>query len=178
MNEVVQALPDRLNHSENELNQSARTLVTLLKEHGLTVTTAESCTGGLVSAAITSVPGASAVLDGAIVTYSPAVKGRFLEIDPSILYEVGVVSEECAKAMAEGAAKLFAADASIAVTGNAGPSAGDPAAPVGTVYIAVTLCGVATVRRLSLSGDRDAVREAAAKAAIQLLCEQIEKNVG
>ena len=112
------------------MNEIAQELVNLLRANGLTVTTAESCTGGLVSAAITSIPGASSVLDGAIVSYSPAVKGRFLEIDPSILYDVGVVSEECAREMAKGAAKLFAADTAIAITGNAGPNAGDPAAPV------------------------------------------------
>ena len=160
------------------MKQSAQELVSLLLERGLHVTTAESCTGGLVSAAITSVPGASAVLDGAIVTYSPAVKGRFLEIDPAILYEVGVVSEECAKAMAEGAAKLFAADCSIAVTGNAGPSAGDPAAPVGTVYIAASVFGQTTVRRLFIQRDRDAVREAAAQEAIRLLSRKIVEIVG
>lgn len=178
MNEVVQSSPDRLGSSENTLNQSAQTLVTLLKQHGLTVTTAESCTGGLVSAAITSVPGASAVLDGAIVTYSPAVKGRFLEIDSTILYEVGVVSEECAAAMAKGAAALFAADAAIAITGNAGPDAGDPAVPVGRVYIAAYLLGTVSVRALDLSGDRQQVRTAAAGEAIQLLCSRLQETFG
>ncbi|MBQ8381664.1 MAG: nicotinamide-nucleotide amidohydrolase family protein [Clostridia bacterium] len=160
------------------MRTAAARLVALLTRYGLTVTTAESCTGGLVSAAITTVPGASSVLDGAIVTYSPAVKGRFLEIDPAILYEVGVVSAECAKAMAEGAAKLFAADSAVALTGYAGPGGGDEENPVGTVYIAATLFGETAVRRLTLSGDRDAVREGAAQAAINLLCEQIEEKMG
>lgn len=160
------------------MKQSAQELVALLLERGLHVTTAESCTGGLVSAAITSVPGASAVLDGAIVTYSPAVKGRFLEIDPSILYEVGVVSEKCAKAMAQGAAKLFAADCSIALTGYAGPGGGDEDNPTGTVYIAVSVFGQTTVRRLFIEGDRDEVREGAAKEAIRLLSHKIREIVG
>ncbi|MBQ8288319.1 MAG: CinA family protein [Clostridia bacterium] len=160
------------------MKTTAARLVELLTRYGLTVTTAESCTGGLVSAAITAIPGASSVLDGAIVTYSPAVKGRFLDIDPSILYEVGVISAECAKAMAEGAAKLFAADCAIALTGYAGPGGGDEDDPVGTVYIAATLFGETIVRRMTLSGDRDAVREGAAKAALNLLREQIEEKVG
>ena len=157
------------------MKNAAQELVKLLSERGLTVTTAESCTGGQVSAAITSIPGASSVLDGAIVTYSPGVKGRFLNINPSILYEVGVVSAECAEAMAKGAAALFAADAAIALTGYAGPGGGDPENPTGTVYIAVALFGQTTVRRLSLEGDRNEVRAAAAKEAICLLCEKIRE---
>lgn len=160
------------------MNPAAVKLVALLTKYNLTVTTAESCTGGLVSAAITAVPGASSVLDGAIVTYSPAVKGRFLEIEPAILYEVGVVSAECAKAMAEGAARLFSADCAIALTGYAGPGGGDEHEPVGTVYCGVTLFGETTVRRFSLSGDRDEVRRAAARASIELLCRLIEEKVG
>ncbi len=155
------------------MNTIAQKLVELLLSGNLTVTTAESCTGGLVSAAITSVPGSSAVLDGAIVTYASSVKGRFLEIDPSILYEKGVVSPECAKAMAEGAARLFHADTAIAVTGYAGPGGGDEENPVGTVFIAATVFGNTTVCRLSLDGDRDSVRRAAAKEALTLLYEQI-----
>ena len=135
-------------------------------------------TGFLLSAAITAIPGASSVLDGAIVSYSPAVKGRFLEIDPAILYEVGVVSEECARAMAKGAAKLFSADTCIAVTGNAGPSAGDPNVPVGTVFVAVYLFGETVAEKLTLSGDRETVRIAAAKAAIGLLYRCLQETFG
>ena len=160
------------------MKESAKELVKLLSERGMTVTTAESCTGGLVSAAITAIPGSSAVLDGALVSYATAVKGRFLNVDPQILYEIGVVSPECAEAMAKGAAALFSADAAIAVTGNAGPSAGDPNAPVGRVYIAAYLLGRVTVRELNLPGDREQVRACAAKEAISLLCEQIREIVG
>ena len=148
---------------------TAQKLVNLLMQYQLTVTTAESCTAGLVSSAIASVSGASAVLDGAIVTYATAVKARFLEIDPSILYEKGVVSPECVVAMAEGAAKLFHADTAIAVTGYAGPGGGDAENPVGTVYIAATAFGNTVYRRLSLEGDRDAIRTAAAQEALALL---------
>lgn len=160
------------------MTRIAAQLVQQLLDKHLTVTTAESCTGGLASAAITAVPGASQVLDGAIVTYSPGVKGRFLDIDPSILYEKGVVSPECAGAMAEGAAKLFHADSAIAITGYAGPGGGDPENPVGTVYIAATLFGNTAVRRLSLDGDRDTVRNAAAGAALTLLSQQIREILG
>ena len=155
------------------MNPIAQKLVELLLTNGLTVTTAESCTGGLVSAAITSVPGSSGVLDGAIVTYAPSVKGRLLDIDPTILYEKGVVSPECAKAMAEGAARLFHADTAIALTGYAGPGGGDVEYPVGTVFIAATVFGNTTVCRLTLDGDRDTVRQSAANEAMTLLYQQI-----
>ena len=155
------------------MNPIAQKLVNLLNEYHLTVTTAESCTGGLVSAAITSIPGSSAVLDGAIVTYAPSVKGRFLDIDPVILYEKGVVSPECAKAMAEGAAKLFCSDTAIATTGYAGPGGGDVDNPVGTVYIAAFAFGTTTVCRLLLDGDRDSIRKQAVDEALELLYRQI-----
>ena len=132
----------------------------------------------MVSSAIASVSGASAVLEGAIVTYATSVKGRFLDIDPAILYEIGVVSPECAKAMAEGAAKLFQADTAIAVTGYAGPGGGDEHNPVGTVYIAATVFGNTTVRRLNLTGSRDEIRAAAAEESLSLMCEQISKTIG
>ena len=160
------------------MKTNAQKLVELLLCHQLTVTTAESCTAGMISAAIASVPGASAVLDGAIVTYSAPVKGRFLEIDPFILYEKGVVSSECVVAMAEGAAKLFHADTAIAVTGYAGPGGGDPDNPVGTVYIAATAFGSTVYRRLSLEGDREQVRNAAAQEALALLYSHILQIFG
>ena len=160
------------------MKQAAKELVKLLSQRGMTVTTAESCTGGLISAAITSVPGSSAVLDGALVSYASAVKGRFLNVPPETLYDIGVVSAECAEAMAKGAAALFSADCAISVTGNAGPSAGDPAAPVGRVYIAAYLLGMVSVRQLNLSGNREQVRECAAKEALTLLCEKIREIVG
>jgi PncC family amidohydrolase len=160
------------------MRNAATELVKLLAERGLTVTTAESCTGGLVSAAITAVPGASSVLDGAIVTYAASVKGRFLNIDPTILYEIGVVSAECAKAMAKGAAELFAADCSIALTGYAGPGGGDVENPTGTVYIAVNVLGTITVLKYYRDGTRDEVREGAATAALRLLGEKIREIMG
>lgn len=156
----------------------AQKLVNLLAQHQLTVTTAESCTAGMVSSAIASVSGASSVMDGAIVTYATAVKGRFLDIDPSILYEKGVVSPECVVAMAEGSAKLFHADTAIAVTGYAGPGGGDPDNPVGTVYIAASVLGNTVWRRLSLDGDRDIVRSSAAKEALALLYAHILEIFG
>lgn len=158
------------------MKDSAAHLVSLLRERNYTVTTAESCTGGLVSAALTAISGASAVLEGTIVTYSPAVKAKFLSIDPVLLEREGVVSAFCAKSMAEGAAKLFSADCAIALTGYAGPGGGDAQNPVGTVYIAATLHQNTVVCRLSLAGDREEIRAAAAKEAIELLCRQLESN--
>ena len=160
------------------MRNTAIELVELLTQRGLTVTTAESCTGGLVSAAITAVPGASSVLDGAIVTYATSVKGRFLNIDPAILYEIGVVSAECAQAMAKGATELFAADCAIALTGYAGPGGGDEENPTGTVFIAVNVLGNITVLKYFHNGNRDEVREGAATAALRLICDRIKEIVG
>ncbi len=159
------------------LSDRAARLIALLKEYSLTVTAAESCTGGLVAAALTSVPGASAVLGGTAVVYSPEIKSRLLGIPDCVVYEIGVVSPECAAAMAEGAARLFAADLALAVTGFAGPTA-DPGHPdpVGTVYMAVTLAPAGApprtlVHRTVFPGDRTAVRESAAAAVIDLALE-------
>ncbi len=171
---------------------TAAQLIKQLTERHLTVTTAESCTGGLVSGLITAQPGASAVLEGALVAYSPRIKQSLLGIAPEIIERAGVVSSECALAMAEGARRLFSADCALALTGYAGPGGGDAENPVGTVWIAAiapnstsseiadaALSEVGTnltprplthaVRRICIDGDRQTVRLKAAEAALSLL---------
>ncbi|MBI4979745.1 MAG: CinA family protein [Spirochaetes bacterium] len=116
---------------------TAAILIKKLKAHSLTIATAESCTGGLIAAAITSVSGASDVFHEGYITYANDVKIRLLGVPADIIRSYGAVSEQCARAMAEGARKRSGADIAIAVTGIAGPAGGTKMKPVGTVFIGI-----------------------------------------
>ena len=144
-------------------------LVARLKELGMTVSCAESCTGGLIASMIVDVPGASAVFPGGAVTYAERVKTELLGVPAALIEEMGVVSEEVAAAMAEGACRRFSTDAAVSVTGLAGPSGGTKEVPVGRVYIGVSVKGKTRVFREDFPGGRDEVRRAAAKTAIARL---------
>jgi nicotinamide-nucleotide amidase len=136
---------------------------------------AESCTGGLVGAALTAIPGSSAWIDRGFITYSNQAKIDLLGVDVLLIEQFGVVSEEVARAMAEGALSRSITTASIAITGIAGPSGGSPEKPVGLVHIAAAHRDRETWHeRLTLSGDRDQIRHAAALAAMDLLARRIE----
>jgi competence/damage-inducible protein CinA-like protein len=140
------------------------------RARGLTLATAESCTGGLVAARLTSVPGASDVFLGAVVSYADEVKVGELGVPEALLREHGAVSPEVAAAMAEGARARLGADVAVAVTGIAGPGGATPEKPVGLVYLAVA--GPGGARRaadLDLPGDRTTVRVRAAVAALHLV---------
>ena len=142
-------------------------ILRMLEERGWTLGTAESATGGLVAGRITSVPGASRVFRGSIVSYATEVKKSLLAVPGDLVAEHGVVSEPVAVAMANGARERLAADVIVAVTGSAGP---DPQErPVGTVVISVVTPESSTVRTLNLPGDRERVRTFASTAALQLL---------
>lgn len=141
----------------------------LLLAKGLTVATAESCTGGLVAAALTSLAGSSAYMRGGAVTYTDEVKAKVLHVPREVLARVGAVSEETAAAMVRGALALYEADCAVATTGFAGPGGGTKTEPVGTVYIAAGNAAGVTVRRFSFAGSREDVRQAATQEAIQLL---------
>jgi nicotinamide-nucleotide amidase len=141
----------------------------LARERELTLATAESCTGGLVAARLTSVAGSSDVFVGGIVSYSNEVKASELGVPEAVLAEHGAVSAEAAAAMAAGARERLGADVAVAVTGVAGPGGGTPEKPVGLVFLhAESPDGVAT-RRLDLPGNRQAVRSRATVAALHLL---------
>jgi nicotinamide-nucleotide amidase len=141
----------------------------LARERELTLATAESCTGGLVAARLTSVAGSSDVFVGGIVSYSNEVKASELGVPEAVLAEHGAVSAEAAAAMAAGARERLGADVAVAVTGVAGPGGGTPQKPVGLVFLhAESPDGVAT-RRLDLPGNRQAVRSRATVAALHLL---------
>ncbi len=114
-------------------------VVRLCNDKGILLTTAESCTGGLVSAALTEIPGASGCLAVSFVTYSDYMKTRLLGVDSDVLKDKGAVSEGVAREMAAGALKAASADVSVAITGIAGPEGGSPEKPVGTVHFATAL---------------------------------------
>jgi nicotinamide-nucleotide amidase len=139
----------------------------MLEERGWTLGTAESATGGLVAGRITSVPGASRIFRGSIVSYATEVKESVLEVPPDLIAEHGVVSEPVAVAMAEGARSRLSADVVVAVTGSAGPNPQER--PVGTVVVSVVTPEASQVRTLTLPGDRERVRTFASTAALQLL---------
>ncbi len=120
----------------------ATEVVTALLRQGAVIATAESCTGGLIAALITEIPGSSAVFDRGFVTYSNAAKIAMLDVPAAVIDQDGAVSQACALAMAEGALVHSLATIAVAVTGIAGPGGGSPAKPVGLVHSAVAMRGV------------------------------------
>jgi nicotinamide-nucleotide amidase len=137
-------------------------VLALARSRGRTIATAESCTGGLVGARLTSVPGASDVYVGGIVAYSNEVKEAQLDVPSEVLRRYGAVSAEAAEAMAAGARRVLLADIGASVTGVAGPGGGTPEKPVGLVFLHVAAADDAEAVRLELPGDRDRIRGRAA----------------
>lgn len=152
-----------------EAERAAATLVALLEAQGMTCATAESCTGGGVGAAITSVPGSSAVYPGGVVSYSNGVKERVLGVPAAVLSAHGAVSAECAEKMALGAKELFRADLAVSVTGIAGPGGATPGKPVGLVWFGIASASGARTEKAVFAGDRAAVRAQAVIHAIGML---------
>ena len=145
----------------------AARLLDRLRDEGRTLATAESLTGGLVGASLTAVPGSSDVYLGGVVSYAVSIKTAVLSVPEALIEDYGVVSEECAVAMAEGARALTGADLAVATTGVAGPGAQD-GVPGGTVGVAVASGADHAATRRTLAGDRDDVRRGAAGAALEL----------
>lgn len=146
----------------------------LLQARGLTVSFAESCTGGMVSAALTDFAGASDVFNGSVVAYDNAVKNRILEVPAEIIEQDGAVSEKCAIAMATGCRNIMKTDFAIAVTGIAGPDGGSPDKPVGLIWLAAAGPDGIKTRRLQIMGNRARVRKVATLNALDLLRRQIQ----
>ncbi len=147
----------------------------LLKEKGVTLVTAESCTGGMIANSIVERSGVSSVFAGSAVTYSNALKEKLLGVPSEVLEKYGAVSEECACAMAKGAASRLGADAAVATTGIAGPDGGTPEKPVGLVYVAACVKGEVMVRKLNLRGGRLMIRQRATAQALILLNTMLEQ---
>ena len=146
------------------------TVVRTLKEKGLTVSTAESCTGGMIAERITAVSGSSEVFGYGFVTYWKQAKAKLVGVDPDIIARYNVVSAPVAAQMALGAAKASGSDIAVSVTGVAGPTGGDAVRPVGTVYLGAARGGTVYVKKLFVSRpDRALVRARAAQAALELV---------
>ena len=143
-------------------------LVTRLRENGWKITTAESCTGGLIGAAIVNVPGASDVFEQGFITYSDEAKARLLGVNAATLAANGAVSRETAGEMALGAARSAKAEVALASTGIAGPGGGTPEKPVGLVYVACYVCGKVTVRCCHFQGSREQIRSSTVQCALEL----------
>ena len=154
------------------LLSQAEALLESYRRAGLTIATAESCTGGLVAGCLTEIAGSSDVFERGFVTYSNAAKAEVLGVPAALIAERGAVSAEVAEAMARGALERSTADAAVALTGVAGPGGGTAEKPVGLVHIgAVRRGGAARLRREIFDGDRSAVRARSVAIALELLGE-------
>lgn len=147
-----------------------------LKEKGLRLALAESCTGGLLGHKITSLAGSSAYFNGGIIAYKNSVKTELLGVPGDIIRDFGAVSAECAELMAKGAREKLSSDIGLAITGIAGPGGGTENKPVGTVFIAISGFGEDITKALSLSGDRSEIKEQAAMAALKLLIKVLRSE--
>lgn len=161
------ALPGRIFSEDGR--ELPRVVADLLRERSLTLALAESCTGGLLAARLTEVPGVSAVLERAVVTYANQAKVEALGVAPTLLDAHGAVSEEVAAAMAEGVMKAARSDVAVAITGIAGPDGGTPEKPVGLVYVAIRGAAGTRVRRNHFPGGRELVRLQATQVALEML---------
>ena len=146
-------------------------LADLMLENGFLMTTAESCTGGMIAAACTDLAGSSAWFERGFVTYSNAAKTDMLGVDAALVTQHGAVSEPVARAMAFGAICHSQAQVSVAVTGVAGPTGGSAAKPVGTVWFGFMVDGTLTSEAMRFAGDRAAVRHASVQYALKRLIE-------
>jgi nicotinamide-nucleotide amidase len=171
LEELARGLRERLSgrvYSEDG-RQLPEVVAALLRARGLRLALAESCTGGLLAARLSEVPGASHFLERGYVTYSNDSKRDLLEVDRETLEGAGAVSEPVARAMAEGVRRKARADVGVGITGIAGPGGGTAAKPVGLVFIAVDGAAGSRVRRAHFPGDRERVRFQATQAALEML---------
>ena len=145
------------------------------REHGLHVVTAESCTGGLIAGALTAIPGSSDVVDRGFIVYTNSAKTDLLNVPNALIRKYGAVSEEVARAMAEGALARSAAEMSVSCTGIAGPSGGTAEKPVGLVHFAAARQNETTLSEECRFGNigRDAVRMRSVEAALKLLLQLV-----
>ncbi|MDP8916672.1 MAG: CinA family protein [Pseudomonadota bacterium] len=158
----------------------AQAVLAAARSRGWTLATAESCTGGLLGAALTEVPGSSDVYERGFITYANQAKQEMLGVVPQLIAAHGAVSSQTAAAMAEGALRASPADLAVSVTGIAGPGGGSPTKPVGLVWLATATRGQTARPVERLYGDlgRSGVREAAVRTALELLLEQLQTGSG
>jgi len=148
----------------------AKRIIDLLRDTNKTIVTAESCTGGLIAAALTDVPGSSAAVYGGYITYSNSAKSKMIQVPARLIHDYGAVSNQVARAMADGARNTARVDIAVSATGIAGPDGGTEKKPVGLVYIAVST-DLATVVIEHRFGDigREEVRKATVAATLDLI---------
>jgi len=160
--------------TDREIDEAAGALLDGCRAQGLKLATAESCTGGLIAGALTALAGSSDVLERGFITYSNEAKQQMLGVPAPLFETVGAVSEEVARAMAEGAVRNAGVDLAVSVTGIAGPGGGTETKPVGLVHMAAARAGTETRHeRHVFEGDRGAVRRAAVLHALRLLSRTI-----
>lgn len=152
-----------------DLEEIAPDLLDTLRERGLTLSTAESCTGGNIAHHLTLVPGCSDILQGGAVTYSNRAKSDILGVDPAVIKANGAVSEPVVRAMAQGACKAFRTDCAVATSGIAGPGGGTDDKPVGTVWTAAVTPSGTVSEVYHLSGPRAEIIDKATLLALRLL---------
>ncbi|AIZ56177.1 putative competence-damage inducible protein [Candidatus Methanoplasma termitum] len=145
----------------------------MISKKKITISVAESCTGGLLGAAITSVPGSSEYFFGGVVTYSNDSKENILKVQKSSMMMNGAVSKETAESMASGVRELFGTDIAISITGIAGPGGGTDVKPVGLVWMGVSTKDGNFAKKFNFKGNRDKIRSSAVDSALRLLIETI-----
>jgi nicotinamide-nucleotide amidase len=165
--------------SERDLRGLARQVLDLCRARGMRVATAESCTGGLVAAALTEIAGSSDVVECGLVTYSDTAKQKLLGVPAAVLRRYGAVSGETAAAMARGALRRSRADFAVSVTGIAGPGGGSKRKPVGLVHFAAASRNAKMMERRRLFGNigRHRVRERSVVEALMLLARLVEQSL-
>ena len=176
---MVKELKNRFGNSIYTTDENVtleETVVNLLKEKELTLTTAESCTGGMLGARLTNVPGVSDVYKQGFNTYSNRAKRKMLDVKKNTLKDYGAVSDKTAKEMAKNGAFITGSDVCVSITGIAGPGGGTPEKPVGLVYIACCYHDNITVNEYHFKGEREKVRENTVVRALTLLRECILEN--
>ena len=159
--------------------EELKQLLDFFKKKEWTLSLAESCTGGKMSAMVCENPGISAVFHLGVVAYSNDIKNKMLKVKKRTLKKYGAVSYQTVREMAEGVLKLSESDFSVAISGIAGPSGGSIEKPVGTVWIGVAdKNGGYSIRRFNFTGERVEIQEKAVKSAVELLKEYLERNYG
>jgi PncC family amidohydrolase len=151
-------------------------LVKTLIEKKLTISTAESCTGGLISKLITDIPGASDVFLGSVVSYSNDMKKKWLDVRTTTLEQYGAVSEPTVQEMLDGIVRATGSNVAVAVSGIAGPTGGTPEKPVGTVFIGVAVRDQRIIKNFLFEGSRDEVRINSATKAAELILSLLDQN--
>ena len=153
----------------------ANAILDACRKHGATLATVESCTGGLLSAMLTELPGSSTMFTHGFIVYANAAKTQMVGVDPLLIRQHGAVSEPVARAMAEGALKASSAQLAIAITGIAGPKTDDSLKPVGTVHFACAMKGKPTLHQHKIfAGERSEIRLAAVDQALDIILAELK----